>query len=149
GYFPQISDALIDRVLDHTARKTSPLSLVLILHMHGKAARTAPAATAFAARGSQWDFDILPQWHTPTEDQLHIEWARQFWNDVEGFTIGVYSNHLDTDDGAPRVRAAYGSNYDRLVAIKQKYDPENFFNVNNNIPPTAALTVPRAKSAAA
>jgi FAD/FMN-containing dehydrogenase len=146
GYFPEVSDDLIDLVLRHTLRKTSPLSVVLILHMHGRAARTAPDATAFGARAPQWDFDILPQWRTPEEDNEHIQWARAFWREAEPFTRGVYSNHLDTDDGAPRVRAAYGDNYDRLVAIKQKYDPDNFFNVNNNIPPAAERVVPRAAS---
>lgn len=136
GYFPEIPDALIDLVLDHNARKTSPLSAVLILHMHGKAARTAPDATAFGARAAQWDFDILPQWLAPNEDSRHIDWARAFWKDADPFTRGVYSNHLDRDDGAPRVRAAYGQNYERLVAVKRSYDPENFFNVNNNIPPS-------------
>jgi FAD/FMN-containing dehydrogenase len=135
GYFPEISNELIERLLDHAARKTSPLSLILLLHMHGKTARMATDATAFGARAPQWDFDILSQWQTPGEDPEHIGWARTFWNDMERFTKGVYSNHLDTDDGSPRVRAAYGANFDRLVRIKQKYDPDNVFNVNNNIRP--------------
>jgi FAD/FMN-containing dehydrogenase len=137
GYVPELSDAVIDVLITEAARKTSPFSIVLLLHMHGKATRIAPDATAFGARSPQWDIDILPQWHSPAEDQRHTEWARRFWSDLERFTRGVYSNHLDADDGAPRVRAAYGTNYDRLVAIKRKYDPDNFFNVNNNIPPTA------------
>ena len=61
-------------------------------------------------------------------------WARQFWKEAERFTRGVYSNHLDTDD-ATRVRAAYGQNYERLAAIKRKYDPGNLFKVNHNIAP--------------
>ena len=108
GYFPTIPDELIDIVLKHAADKTSPYSLILILHMHGKAARSAPDATAFGARAEQWDFDIIPQWQAPAEDAKHVEWARRLWNDAECFTRGVYSNHLDVDDGAPRVRAAYG-----------------------------------------
>jgi FAD/FMN-containing dehydrogenase len=137
GYFPAIPDDLIDVVLKHAAVKTSPYSFILILHMHGKAMRQAPDATAFGARGEQWDFDIIPQWQSPDEDAKHIAWARSFWNEAERFTRGVYTNHLDTDDGAPRVRAAYGGNYERLASIKRTYDPANFFRVNHNIVPSA------------
>ena len=147
GYIPELSEEFIDALIGHLDRKTSPLSLVLMLHMHGKAARIAPNATAFGARAAQWDLDILPQWQRADEDQLHIDWARRFWADVERFTRGVYSNHLDADDGAPRVRAAYGANYDRLVSIKRTNDPTNFFNVNNNIPPMAERSIARVTSA--
>jgi FAD/FMN-containing dehydrogenase len=135
GYFPEISDELIDVVLKHAAVKTSPYSFILILHMHGKAMRAAPDATAFGARREQWDFDIIPQWQSPEEDIKHIGWARSFWNEAEPFTRGVYTNHLDTDDGALRVRAAYGGNHERLASIKRKYDPANLFRVNHNIVP--------------
>lgn len=136
GYFPELPDDLIDAILKHAATKTSPYSLILFFHIHGKAARMAPDATAFGARARQWDFDIIPQWQASVEDRQHIEWARSFWKEVEPFTKGVYTNHLGTDDGATRVRAAYGRNYDRLVSIKRKYDPENLFRVNNNISPS-------------
>ena len=99
--------------------------------------RAAPDATAFGARREQWDFDIIPQWQSPDEDAKHIGWARSFWNDAERFTRGVYTNHLDTDDGASRVRSAYGRNFERLAAIKRKYEPANFFRVNHNIVPSA------------
>jgi FAD/FMN-containing dehydrogenase len=76
----------------------------------------------------------------PAEDGRHIDWARRFWKEAERFTRGVYSNHLDTDDGAPRVRAAYGQNYERLSTIKRKYDPDNLFQVNHNIAPAALVS---------
>lgn len=91
-----------------------------------------------------WRGPTYAQWHAADEDSRHIAWGRSFWNDVSRFTSGVYSNHLDTDDGAPRVRAAYGGNYDRLITLKRRYDPDNFFNVNNNIPPTAERAIPRS-----
>jgi FAD/FMN-containing dehydrogenase len=135
GYLPDLTDDLIDTILTHAATKTSPYSLILLFHLHGKAARMPPDATAFGARATQWDLDIIPQWHAAVEDAQHIEWGRRFWTEVEPFTRGVYSNHLDGDDGATRLRAAYGQNYDRLAAIKRKYDPENFLRMNNNIGP--------------
>src|SRR5215831_13568914 len=132
GYFPELRDDLIDTIIKYAATRTSPYSLILLFHMHGKAARMAPDATAFGARTAQWDFDIIPQWQAPAEDSQHIAWARAFWQDVEPLAKGVYANHLDTDDSATRVRAAYGRNYNRLVSIKNKYDPENLFRVNHN-----------------
>ena len=135
GYFPALPDDLLDLILQHAAVKTSPYSLILILHMHGKASRAATDMTAFGARAEQWDFDIIPQWQALAEDARHIDWARAFWKEAERFTQGVYSNHLDTDDGAMRVRAAYGGNYERLASIKRKYDPHNLFKVNHNIAP--------------
>jgi hypothetical protein len=137
GYFPELPDDLIDVILRHASTKTSPYTLILFFHIHGKAVRMAPDATAFGARNTQWDFEIIPQWQAAVEDRQHIEWARGLWNDVERFTKGVYVNLLGTDDGATRVRDAYGRNYDRLVSIKSKYDPGNLFRVNNNIPSAA------------
>ncbi|MGE0132549.1 MAG: FAD-binding oxidoreductase [Blastocatellales bacterium] len=136
GYFPELPDELIEVILKHAGAKTSPYSAILFFHIHGAAARVQPDATAFGARQNQWDFDILPQWLDDGEDGRHLAWARGFWREVEPFTKGVYTNHLDADDGATRVRAAYGQNYEQLVSVKTKYDPENLFRLNSNILPT-------------
>ena len=66
----------------------------------------------------------------------HIQWTREFWTAVEPFASGdVYVNHLDAEE-ATRIRAAYGPDYERLVALKNKYDPTNLFRLNQNIKPT-------------
>lgn len=127
GFLPELSDATLDLVLDHATRRTSPYSLVLFFHIHGAAARHAPDETAFGARATQWDLDIVPQWTSAAEDREQIAWARTFWNAVEPATRGVYVNHLDGDDGIARVRAAYGANFERLQKIKQAYDPDDMF----------------------
>ncbi|MDJ0568640.1 MAG: FAD-binding oxidoreductase [Pleurocapsa sp. MO_192.B19] len=134
GYFKELSDEFIDIVIDYAEKKTSPLSAMFFYHLHGACTRVSPEATAFGLRESQWDFDISSQWTEPTEAEQHIAWTRDFWKAIEPFSHGVYVNHLDTDDGASRIRAAYGVNYDRLVDIKRKYDPNNFFRHNKNIP---------------
>ena len=69
-----------------------------------------------------------------TDDEKNIAWTRNFWKEIEPFANGVYVNHLDGDDN-PRIRNAYGENFDKLKAIKKKYDPDNFFRMNNNILP--------------
>ncbi|MGI8671258.1 MAG: BBE domain-containing protein [Luteitalea sp.] len=134
GYFPQLSDGLLDVLVDGAAG-LSPLSAVLFFQMHGAATRVAPGATAFAARRDQWDIDILTQWTDPADSDAHVAWTRTFWNALVPFSEGVYVNHLDGDEAVARVRSAYGTNYDRLAAIKARYDPDNLFRHNNNIPP--------------
>lgn len=134
GYFTDLSDELLDIVLKHLATRPSPLSPVLFLHMRGAAARTATEVTAFGNRRDQWDSDIISQWLDAADDDKNITWTRNFWKEIEPLTNGVYVNHLGSDDD-PRVANAYGSNFERLKTIKKKYDPDNFFRMNNNIRP--------------
>ncbi len=136
GYFKELSNEFIDTVIDYAEKKTSPLTAIFLSHLHGALTRVSPEAMAFGLRESQWDFDITAQWTEPTEADQHIAWTRDCWQAVEPFSRGVYVNYLDSDDGMSRVRAAYGANYNRLVAVKRKYDPSNFFRHNNNIPLT-------------
>ena len=92
--------------------------------------------TAFGLREDQWDYDIISQWTNPDETDMHIQWTRDFFNRVEPFTSGgVYVNHLDADEG-DRIQGAYGNNYERLLTLKNKYDPTNLFRLNQNIKPT-------------
>ena len=134
GYFTDLSDELLDIVLKYVATRPSPLSPVLFMHMRGAAVRTATESTAFGNRRDQWDSDIISQWLDAADDDKNITWTRNFWKEIEPLTNGVYVNHLGSDDD-PRVANAYGANFERLKAIKKKYDPDNFFRMNNNIKP--------------
>ena len=134
GYFTDLSDQLLDIVLKYVATRPSPMSPVLFLHVRGAAARTATEVTAFGNRRDQWDSDIISQWLDPADDDKNITWTRNFWKEIEPLTNGVYVNHLGSDDD-PRVANAYGPNFERLKTIKKKYDPDNFFRMNNNIRP--------------
>ncbi|MER8637893.1 MULTISPECIES: BBE domain-containing protein [unclassified Mesorhizobium] len=74
-------------------------------------------------------------WDYPSDDETHIRWARDLWDAMRPFsTGGVYANNLG-EEGTDRVLAAYGENYPRLAALKNKYDPTNFFRLNQNIKP--------------
>ncbi len=134
GYFTELPDELLDIFTRHVATRPSPLSPVLFFHIRGAATKIDPQATAFVHRQNQWDSDIISQWTDTADDEKNITWTRSFWKEIEPFTNGVYVNHLDSDDDA-RIKNAYGENYERLKLIKQKYDPENFFRLNNNIKP--------------
>jgi FAD/FMN-containing dehydrogenase len=84
--------------------------------------------------------NVHGRWDDPANDEKCIGWARALFQAASPFSTGsVYVNFL-TQDEPDRVRAAYGENYDRLVALKNKYDPTNLFRVNQNIRPSAAAT---------
>jgi FAD/FMN-containing dehydrogenase len=136
AFTEQLSDALIDRMVQGAASFTSPLSLLGLFYVHGAAARVPATATAFAARRPQWDFDIIGQWTDAAESGDHIAWVRALWDRLEPELLGtVYINHLADDDRPEKVRASYGDNYARLRELKAVYDPMNLFRVNANISP--------------
>lgn len=134
GYVSEISDELIDILIEQNALRPTPESPQLLFRTHGKANAIAADATAFPHRQDCWDYDVIGQWTEPGKQDSCIEWVRETWEAVSTYADGVYVNHLDHDDES-RVRSAFGPNYDRLVEIKRRYDADNFFRLNNNIPP--------------
>jgi FAD/FMN-containing dehydrogenase len=131
----ELSDEAIDLIVEYGRARTSPFSQVLIQHLHGAASRVQPAETAFAQRQESYILGMFAAW-TDEEAQQHIEWTRSFWTAIRQFgSLGVYVNFLG-DEGEERIRASYGVNYERLVALKNRYDPTNFFRLNQNIKPT-------------
>ncbi len=139
GYIPQLNDEIIDVIIRHSNKMASPYSVVLLNCMKGAVTRIDPQKTPFPYRNKQFYFDIFPQWIDPSEADKNMEWARAFWQNIEPYTRGTAVNFFAADDGAERIRIAYGNNYDRLVALKNKYDPTNFFRLNNNIAPTSNM----------
>ena len=136
AFTEQISDALIDVMVEGASSFSSPMSALLFFHMHGAAARVSPTATAFAPRRAQWDFDAIGQWADGRESATHIAWVRALWGKLEPHLKGsAYVNHLAADDRPEKVRASFGENYGRLRALKAAYDPKNLFRVNANIAP--------------
>jgi FAD/FMN-containing dehydrogenase len=131
----ELSDEAIDLIVEYGRARTSPFSQVLIQHLHGAASRVHPSGTAFAQRHESYILGIFAVW-TNDEAQKHIEWTRSFWTATRRFgSLGVYVNFLG-DEGEERIRASYGVNYERLAALKNRYDPTNFFHLNQNIKPT-------------
>jgi FAD/FMN-containing dehydrogenase len=135
GYFHDLPDAVIAGIADANDRKPTPISVELFFHQHGAGTRVGVEDTAFPHRSPSWDFDAIAQWFEPSQADAGVAWARGVWDEIAPYTSGVYVNHLDADDKS-RVSQAYGPNYERLVALKQKYDPDNFLRLNNNIVPT-------------
>ena len=140
-----LSDEAIETIAAYGTACTSPYSMVLIQHVHGAASRVSPTETAFALREESYVISIIAAWEAG-QAHLHTEWARTFWTALSpGAGSGVYVNFLG-NEGEERVRAAYGVNYERLVALKNTYDPTNFFSLNQNIRPTVSKPGPLAQA---
>jgi FAD/FMN-containing dehydrogenase len=136
NFLRTVSDDAIEMLVAYAAAVPSPMTYIVLQQMHGAASRVGPTETAFAHRTEQYFFGIYSVWIDPADSEKNIGWTREFWEAMQPFVErGVYVNDLG-EEGDERVRAAYGSNYDRLVAVKNTYDPTNFFRLNQNITPT-------------
>jgi FAD/FMN-containing dehydrogenase len=133
---PELGDDVIDVVTGLTDTITSPLSYTAGFAMGGAAGRVDPAATAVGERGRGYELSIVAGWPPPDPaGDRHTAWVRRGWTDLRPHSAGVYSHFL-SDEGAAGIEAAYGGRLRRLTALKDRYDPTNFFRMNANIPPS-------------
>lgn len=131
-----LSDEAIETMVEHATPIPSPFTTVFLEWMEGVISRIDPDATAFPHRNAALSFTVAPKWTDPERDDELIGWAQSFHEAMAPYaTDSVYANYLDRDE-RERVRAAYGENYDRLVEVKNEWDPENVFRMNQNIEPT-------------
>jgi FAD/FMN-containing dehydrogenase len=136
-HLPELSDELIDVLTDHAFSCSSPRSYAAMFHLKGAVSRVAAGGTAFGNRQASHAITLDGVWR-PGEDfgDRDTAWARDFFAALGKFRAGVYVNFLGSDENPDRVREAYGDAvYDRLVDVKTKYDPNNVFRHNQNIPP--------------
>jgi hypothetical protein len=138
NFLEDLSDAAIDVFTEYAATKPSPMSGVMVQTIRGAAERVPPDAMAFAHRRLPYAPVIVSRWLEAADTERNVAWTRDFGAALQAFGGGAYVNDLSYDDTA-RVRTAYGANFERLVALKRKYDPENLFRLNPNINPAADL----------
>lgn len=135
SFLRSLPDEAIDTFVRCAAARTSRRTMVKLEHAHGAVTRVAPNATAFPAREQAFDLVVLSLWDDARDDARNIAWTRSFYTAMQPWSAAlVYVNALADDDGG-RVRTAFGDNYDRLAAVKTKYDPGNRFRRNQNILP--------------
>lgn len=132
-----IPDALIDAAVSAFERVPSPLSALMFEQFGGAVKRVPRDETAFDQRDSDYNLVIVSRWADPTDAEPNVRWARQTSEAAKAFTTGsVYVNYIGEGEAPDRVRAAFGADkFDRLAKIKRKYDPDNTFRLNQNIPP--------------
>ena len=133
----ELTDEVIDITVDHSLRINSPLTAFPIWQRGGAAARVGEDETAFGGRSAGHTFNITAVTHSGEGFDQEREWVRNFWSALEPYHTSVYVNFL-MEEGEERIRQAYGAEkYDRLKALKRRYDPDNFFRLNQNIGPAA------------
>jgi hypothetical protein len=144
---PTLDDTAINTLLEHGSQIRSPWSYAVLFHLGGAIADVDQDATAYAHRHAAHNLNINAVWLPNQSGEHEIAWAQGFFAAIQPHQVGAYINFLDRDD-ADRVPAAYGdATYRRLVALKDRLDPDNLFRLNHNVPPSTIGTgagVPRA-----
>jgi FAD/FMN-containing dehydrogenase len=145
GYFKaefleDLDDDVIDKLVRHGGQRCGPMAQLLLEPMGGAISSVGEDDTALGRRDVPWCFHALAMWMEPDQEtaDTHVAWARGLADDLKPHTVeGVYLNYI-SDEGEERVRSSYGPvKYDRLVALKDRYDPDNMFHLNQNIRPSA------------
>jgi FAD/FMN-containing dehydrogenase len=131
-----LSDDAIDTMIDCFARCPTAMGQLVLEHFHGAATRVGPSDTAFPHRSDGYNLLIVSVWMEQADTDRCIAWARESYAAMEPFMAsGRYVNYLGDDETGDAAAAAYGPNYRRLQEVKTKYDPQNFFRMNQNIQP--------------
>ncbi len=135
-WLPGIEPELLPKLIEHARRIVSPYSAIAIFPLEGALNRLPEDYSPMGNRDAAYALNYQASWEKADDDQSNVEWARAAWQDIRPFSTGrAYINFQTADEGEERIRATYGSNYDRLVELKTKWDPENLFHTNKNIEP--------------
>jgi FAD/FMN-containing dehydrogenase len=134
--FDEMSDAMLDTVLGYVATLPDPQCEVFIAHLGGAQGRVSDDATAYQGRNAAFLMNVHGRWSDASQDEGGVRWCRELWNATGQYATGeAYINFMTEEEG-DRLESAYGSSYQRLVELKNRYDPSNLFRLNQNIPPT-------------
>ena len=135
GYFTYLDDSSVDRLLEAVATIPSSETQIELAYLGGAAARMGADETAFGDRSARFIMNLLANWSEPSADAGNIAWIRGLFNTLRpAMKPGVYINFMSGDE-QDRVPEAYHERWDRMVAVKSRYDPSNFFRLNQNVPP--------------
>jgi hypothetical protein len=135
GYFTYLDDSTIDRMLEAVGSIPSSETQIELAYLGGAAARVAAKETAFGDRSAPFIMNLLANWSEASADASNISWIRGCFNKLRpAMKPGVYINFMSGDE-QDRVPEAYQERWDRMVAVKSDYDPNNFFRLNQNVPP--------------
>src|SRR6266511_2345717 len=138
NFLSSLSDEAIRTMIDCFAKCPTPMGQLLLEHFHGAVTRVGVTDTAFPHRAPGYNLLVLSEWMDPKDNNACTAWARDSYTAMQPFMgSGRYVNYLGDDEPGDPVAAAYGPNHRRLQQVKAKYDPQNFFHMNQNIRPQA------------
>jgi FAD/FMN-containing dehydrogenase len=131
-----LPDQLIDTAVERFATVPSPMTAILFEHFHGAVTRIAVGDAAVPHRDEGWNLLLPSVWLDPADTEANVSWTKETFAALQPhFGAGRWLNYLGDDQGDDAIRNAYGPNYDRLVEVKRRYDPENVFHLNHNVAP--------------
>jgi FAD/FMN-containing dehydrogenase len=135
--YPELPDEMIDKLVDQAeVPPVSPQTTIIIQPLGGQVHRVDEEQSAMGWRKAKWALHCLGTWTDPAQDEEQIAWVRNLAAAAAPYAQkGTYLNYL-MDEGEARVRDSFGPKYDRMLELKNKYDPKNFFRLNQNIKPT-------------
>ena len=133
SFVPKLTDEVIDLLVEYGNRMRSPISAVIVEFYGGAPGRVGISESAFAQRAAEFNVGMIAQWIDPAETAVHVAWARDMYDAFEPHSSGMHLLNFQSEAGDDVVRAAFGKNYARLAEVKRKYDPANFFSLNQNI----------------
>ena len=133
--YTELADGALNAIIEFAGKLPSPYCEIFIAQIAGAPNRVAPNAMAYGHRDAKFVLNVHGRWEEAKDDQKCISWAREFFKASAPYaSAGAYVNFMTAEE-SERVAGAYGSNYERLVEIKRRYDPENVFHCNQNIKP--------------
>lgn len=136
SFVRELEDGFIDAAIEAYATTPSPLSAVLLEHFHGAVTRIPVADAAVPHREPGFNLLVAGVWTDPPATAENVAWVRETYGELQPYLADRrWLNYLGDDDRGDAVRAAYGPNYDRLLEVKRRYDPENVFRLNHNVNP--------------
>jgi FAD/FMN-containing dehydrogenase len=136
SFLAGLNEDLLDTLVDRFAACPSPMSGMVLEHVHGAVTRVGVTDTAVPHRDPGYNLVVTSEWLDPNATEANVAWTREVYAAIEPHRAGRrYVNYLGDDEASDAVREADGPNYDRLVEIKRRYDPDNAFRLNQNIPP--------------
>ena len=136
SFVESFDDGLIDAAIEHFETTPSPMNAILFEHMHGQVTRIPVESSAVAQRDEGYNLLIPSIWMDPADTEANVTWTRAIYDALRPyFREGRWLNYLGDDEPSDATRAAYGPNYERLVEVKRRYDPDNVFHLNHNIDP--------------
>jgi FAD/FMN-containing dehydrogenase len=142
GHFIRDLDrAVIDASVAAMANRPGGMSFLLLEAMTGAARNEPPGGAAFGQREARWNVSAIAIWEDPAQDEAQVAWARAYTDALgeASLTGAGYGNYASGDETAERIHAAYGGErFERLQRVKRRYDPDNVFRFNHNIPPASS-----------
>lgn len=133
GHLDALSGKVIDTLVDHLEAHPSARRVAAFLQLGGAISRVPPRDTAYWHRRTQFHAVLVGVWDNPADADASREWVRSGWREIEPLTDGFYVNFMSPDDAGRRLRSSYSGNFERLLGIKQRYDPDNLFRLNANL----------------